>query len=515
MTKTQPVETQSRVTDPVTLVVFGASGDLARRKLIPALFAAYVQKLLPQHFAVMGVARREYDDVIFRDLMGAAIQEFSREPADAQTIGRFVEHLHFHRGDITEPEVFTALAEQLRDTETFPANRIYYLSIAPMLFGPTVRSLHDAGLITPCGAAAWTRVVVEKPFGKDLESARALNTELLQYLGESQIYRMDHYLGKETVQNILTFRFANAIFEPVFNRSYVDHVQITAGETVGMESGRGGYYDESGAVRDMVTNHLLQLLCFIAMEPPGDLSSESIRNEKVKVLNATQLDIYNDLSDAVCRGQYAAGNAADGSPMKGYLDEDRIEPDSETETFAALRVRIDNWRWSGVPFYLRTGKRMARKATEIAVQFKVPPLQLFQQVECEGDRCDLTHIRPNTLIFRIQPNEGIFLHIGTKRPGMRFVVEDVKMDFSYSGMWSKSLPEAYERLLLDVMNGDPTLFTRSDEVEAEWRVVQPFFNQHDSIALHPYRPNSWGPAEADALFAETSRVWRNVDSVPL
>jgi glucose-6-phosphate 1-dehydrogenase len=311
------------------------------------------------------------------------------------------------------------------------------------------------------------------------------------------------------VQNILSFRFANAIFEPVFNRSYVDHIQITAAETVGMEKGRGGYYDEYGALRDMVTNHLLQLLCLVTMEAPGDLSAESIRNEKVKVLNATRLDIRKDISDAVCRGQYGEGVDADGKRIKGYLEEERIDPDSKTETFAAMRLAINNWRWAGVPILLRTGKRMARKTTEVAVQFKVPPLQLFQQVECEDDVCDITRIKPNTLIFQIQPNEGIFLKIGTKRPGMRFVVEDVKMDFTYSETWNKSLPEAYERLLLDTLRGDSTLFTRSDEVEAEWRVIQPILDHLPELKPYTYPPAEWGMPEADWLFHRVEGCWRN------
>lgn len=509
MIDTPTIEAENRVGDAVTLVVFGASGDLARRKLIPALYIAFAQGLLPEQFAIVGIARREYTDASFRQRMTEAIAEFSRLPSDVDLVARFVEHLHYHRGDLSDEALFTGLAQRLEDDATYPVNRIFYLSIVPALFGPAVRALHAAGLVSAPGGTPWTRVVIEKPFGKDLESAQALNAELLRYLGESQIYRMDHYLGKETVQNILSFRFANTIFEPVFKRSYVDHVQITAAETVGMESGRGGYYDEYGAIRDMVTNHLLELLCFIAMEPPGDLSSESIRNEKVKVLGATRIDVRERLADAVCRGRYVAGQGPKGEPVKGYLEEERIAADSTTETFAALRVRIDNWRWSGVPFYLRTGKRMARKTTEIAVQFKVPPLQLFQHVECEGDRCDLTRIQPNSLIFRIQPDEGIFLHVGTKRPGLRFVVEDVKMDFSYSGTWNRSLPEAYERLLLDVMHGDPTLFTRSDEVEAEWRVVQPLFDALETLVPFPYAPYGWGPSEADALLIGPEVDWRN------
>lgn len=499
----------SRVNEPVTLVIFGASGDLTRRKLVPALFVAFSQGLLPEKFKIVGFARREYDDAVFRGMMADAVREFSRMPAEAELVERFVEHIDYHRGDLSNPDSYDALRARFEDETIYPRNRLYYLSIIPSLFETTVQSLKSSGLVADPGAEHWTRVVIEKPFGKDLESAMALNAALLRYLDESQIYRIDHYLGKETVQNILSFRFANAIFEPVFNRTYVDHIQITASETVGMESGRGGYYDEYGATRDMVTNHLLQLLCLVTMEPPGDLSAEAIRNEKVKVLNAAKLNMRKEISDAVCRGQYGMGIDEEGHHTKGYLEEERVDPQSKTETFVAMRLMIDNWRWAGVPILLRTGKRMARKTTEIAVQFKVPPLQLFEQVECVGDVCDLTRIKANTLIFQIQPNEGIFLKVSTKRPGMRFVVEDVKMDFSYSGTWDKALPEAYERLLLDTLHGDSTLFTRSDEVEAEWRVVQPILEHIDQLPAFSYAPGAWGAPEAEWLFHGVEGFWRN------
>jgi glucose-6-phosphate 1-dehydrogenase len=498
------------VKDPVTIVLFGASGDLTRRKLIPALFIAYTRQLLPEQFSVVGFARREYDEVLFRSMMKEAVMQYSRVEAEEVEVDAFIEHLHYFKGDIASYEAYEGLQRLFTDrADLFPANRLYYLSIIPSLFEVAVQSLKKAGLIEAPQSKNWSRVVIEKPFGKNLASAKALNAELLRNLDESQIYRIDHYLGKETVQNILSFRFANAIFEPVFNRTYVDHIQITASETVGMESGRGGYYDEYGAIRDMVTNHLLELLCLVTMEPPGDLSADAIRNEKVKVLNALKLDIREDISDAVCRGQYAAGLGADGEMRKGYLEEERIDPASRTETFAAMRMKIDNWRWAGVPIFLRTGKRMAKKTTEISVQFKVPPLQLFQQVECEEEVCDLTNIRPNTLIFKIQPDEGIFLKMSTKRPGLRFVVEDVKMDFSYSGRWKTALPEAYERLLLDTLHGDSTLFTRSDEVEAEWRVVEPILQNMDQLKPFSYPPNEWGVAEAAWLFHGMQSCWRD------
>jgi glucose-6-phosphate 1-dehydrogenase len=508
MAETQ-INTGTRVHDPVTIVIFGASGDLTHRKLIPALYAAFLSNLLPSAFTIVGFARRDWDDANFRLRMTEAIKDFSRITGADEAIEEFVSHIRYHRGDIESPEAYDTLMEKIQDVSTYPENRLFHLSIIPSLFSTAVERLKASGLITEPGSGAWSRVVIEKPFGKDLKSAERLNAELLHYLHESQIYRIDHYLGKETVQNILSFRFANAILEPVFNRSYVDHIQITASETVGMESGRGGYYDEYGAIRDMVTNHLMQLLCLVTMEPPGDLSAEAIRNEKVKVLNATRLDIREDISDAVCRGQYGSGVDDEGNSIKSYLKEDRVDPHSKTETFAALRLTIDNWRWAGVPIFLRTGKRLAKKTTEIAVQFKVPPLQLFQQVECEEDVCDITRIKPNTLIFRIQPDEGIFLKISTKRPGMQFVVEDVKMEFSYSGTWDKALPEAYERLLLDTMHGDSTLFTRSDEVEAQWRVLQPIFDHQDGLKPYTYEPGRWGLPEADWLFHGVEGQWKN------
>ena len=497
------------VQDPVSIVIFGASGDLTRRKLIPALYTAFLNNLLPSAFMIIGFARREYDDVTYRLEMTAALNDYARIQGSDEALAEFVSHIRYHRGDIEKPAAYQSLMAKLEDVSIYPENRLFYLSIIPSLFSTAVERLKVSGLITEPGGGAWSRVVIEKPFGKDLKSAERLNAELLHYLHESQIYRIDHYLGKETVQNILSFRFANAVFEPVFNRSYVDHIQITAAETVGMESGRGGYYDEYGAIRDMVSNHLLQLLCLVTMEPPGDLSAEAIRNEKVKVLNATRLDIRENISDAVCRGQYGSGMDDAGDPIKGYLKEDRIDPHSATETFAALRLHIDNWRWGGVPVFLRTGKRLARKTTEIAVQFKVPPLQLFQQVECDEDACDITRIKPNTLIIKIQPDEGIFLKISTKRPGMPFVVEDVKMDFSYSGKWSQTLPEAYERLLLDAMHGDSTLFTRSDEVESQWRVLQPIFDHMDELRPYSYTPCQWGLREADWLFHGVEGQWHN------
>ena len=493
------------IEEPVTFVISGATGDLTRRKLMPALYTLFRNGALKKDFAVVGFARRDYDDQSFRQLAEEALREHSHRPVGDESLRAFCSRIHYHRGDLSDAEAYTSLRQKL-DDGTLPPNRLFYLSITPDLIESSVTCLKDAGLVTPPHSNPWTRVVVEKPFGNDLQSARGLNRMLLDHLDETQIYRIDHYLGKETVQNILSFRFANTIFEPVFNRTYVDHIQITAAETVGMESGRGAFYDRTGALRDMVVNHLFQLLCLVAMEPPDGLEARSIRNEKMKVLRALRPAFATETHPAVCLGQYGNGNG-----VKAFREEERIDPQSNTETFAALRMEISNWRWAGVPIYLRTGKRLAKKATEIAVQFKTPPLQLFQHVACKGDVCDLTGMKPNTLIFRIQPDEGIFLQVSAKRPSMQLVVESVDMDFSYSGRWDKDLPEAYERLLLDALRGDSTLFTRSDEVEAEWEVLEAVFSGAPGREPFIYAPGSWGPPEADALLRNHA-AWKNETS---
>ena len=489
------------IEEPVTFIISGATGDLTRRKLMPALYILFTEGALTQDFAIVGFARRDYTNQSFCKLTAEALRKHSRTPVDEESLKAFCSHLSYYRGDLSDTAAYAGLKAKF-DDGTLPANRLFYLSITPDLIESTVTCLRDAGLITPPHSEPWTRVVVEKPFGRDLQSAKTLNQVLLDHLDESQIYRIDHYLGKETVQNILSFRFANIIFEPVFNRTYVDHIQITAAETVGMESGRGAFYDQDGALRDMVVNHLFQLLCLVTMEPPDGLESRSIRNEKMKILRALRLAEETENHPSVCFGQYGSGEN-----IKAFRDEDRVSPQSNTGTFAALRMEVNNWRWAGVPIYLRTGKRLAKKTTEIAVQFKTPPLSLFQHVACKGDVCDLAGVRPNTLIFRIQPDEGIFLQVSAKRPSMQMVVESVNMDFSYSGKWNKALPEAYERLLLDALRGDSTLFTRSDEVEAEWEAVDSILSGTAENKPLIYAPGSWGPAEADRLLL--SNAWRN------
>lgn len=491
-----------QIEDPVTFVIFGATGDLTRRKLLPALYTLFKDGAIKKEFRIIGFARREHDKKSYCKLMRESLEKYCRTQTDEKSLCAFCRRITYHRGNLSDPEAYRQLNEKMEHGD-FPGNRIFYLSITPDLIETTATNLQNAGLITPPHSEPWTRAVIEKPFGRDLESAQALNRILLGHLHESQIYRIDHYLGKETVQNILSFRFANAIFEPVFNRTYVDHVQITAAETVGMESGRGAFYDKTGAIRDMVANHLFQLLCLVSMEPPAGLEAHSIRNEKMKILRALRLSEPTRHHPALCMGQYTGSGDS-----KGFREEDRVNDQSHTETFAALRMEISNWRWAGVPFYLRTGKRLPKKTTEIAIQFKTPPLSLFQHVACKGDVCDLTGIEPNILIFRIQPDEGIFLQVSAKRPTMQLVVESVNMDFSYSGKWDKELPEAYERLLLDAMRGDSTLFTRSDEVEAEWEVIDMILAQLPQKEPVFYSAGSWGPEEADAILLRGTK-WKN------
>ncbi|MFN0198821.1 MAG: glucose-6-phosphate dehydrogenase, partial [Planctomycetaceae bacterium] len=379
----------------------------------------------------------------------------------------------------------------------------------PELFLPSVEGLWKAGMVPSRDAGNWLRVVFEKPFGHDLASAQELDLQLTRMLREEQIYRIDHYLGKETVQNILLFRFGNAIFEPLLNRNHVDHVQITVSESQGMERGRGGYYDKSGAMRDVMQNHLLQLLCLIAMEPPAMFRAKDIRDEKLKVLEALAPGQTGPISDWAISGQYTAGQIGEESAI-AYRDEERIPKDSCRETFVAMEVGIDNWRWAGVPFYLRTGKRLPQRVTEIAIQFKLPPLNLFTTVECEGDICDLVGAKPNTLIFRIQPRESISLSFSTKRPGMQYQIHPVRMDFAYESAFQKDLPEAYERLLLDVLRGDSTLFTRSDELEAAWKFVTPILDYWKQHQVEPefYPAGSWGPMAAERLLGRHGRHWR-------
>ena len=443
--------------------------------------------------------------------MAPEIQKHSRIPVDPAMLADFISRIDYHKGNLDEQADFESLKTRFDDTDTYPVNKLYYLSTAPNFFGSTIANLKCVGLISEYGDKNWTRVVIEKPFGHDLKSATKLNTEVLRLLDESQVYRIDHYLGKETVQNILAFRFANAIFEPLFNNRYVDHIQVTAGETVGMESGRGAYYDESGAVRDMFQNHLLQLLCLVTMEPPSGLNGDAIRNEKVKVLQSLSPIEEGNVGERVIRGQYGPG-VLDGEEVPAYIQEDRVPADSKTETFIAAKFYINNWRWAGVPMFLRTGKRLKKKHTNISIQFKKPPLEWFNTLKCQGDNCELVPSEPNVLTFHIAPDEGIKLEFLAKRPAMQMMVEGTQMDFSYDDQWSEALPEAYERLLMDVMRGDSTLFTRSDEVEAAWRVVDPILNAKDDtddFPVYTYKPGHWGPLISSRLFDHEGQDWIN------
>jgi glucose-6-phosphate 1-dehydrogenase len=499
--------------EEATIVIFGASGDLTARKLIPALFHLWIEGYLSDQAPIVGAARREKTDESFRNEMFEAVQKQARNNSvTAEQWNRFAKRLFYRQLDLSNAADFSRLEADLNELEQasgIVGKRVVYLATAPKLFLPSVTALSENGMIPDKESDCWMRVVFEKPFGHDLQSAQKLTRDLSRLLSEDQIYRIDHYLGKETVQNILLFRFGNAIFEPLLNRNHVDHVQITVAESQGIERGRGGYYDKAGALRDVLQNHVLQLLSLLAMEPPSFFRDKDIRDEKLKVLQALAPGDPANVSNWVTRGQYAPGSIG-GEAVAGYCEEERIAADSLTESYVAMEVGIDNWRWEGVPFYLRTGKRMAERVTEIAIQFKLPPLHLFTTVECEGDICDLVGARPNTLVFRIQPQESISLSFSTKRPGMQYQIHPVTMDFAYESAFASGFPEAYERLLLDVLRGDSTLFTRSDELEAAWRFVDPVMEawEKQNIVPEPYAAGSWGPTAADQMLQKSGRRWR-------
>ncbi len=493
--------------EPVTLVIFGGAGDLARRKLLPALYNLHLDGLMPPRTAIVGVGRPAMTDEAYRELAKAGIAEHSRRPVDDAAWPAFAESLFVVSASIEDSGAFAALGSRLDTIEHergLPGNRIYYLALPPAMFVPTVEQLARARFVPPPSTAPFARLIVEKPIGHDLASAQATNDAIAKVFDESQIYRIDHYLGKETVQNILVLRFANSIFEPLFNQKYVDHVQITVAEEEGVGT-RAGYYEHAGALRDMVQNHLLQLLSLIAMEPPYSLEAEVVRDEKLEVLKSLR-PIEGEAVDAqVVRAQYAAGFVL-GAPVPGYRDETGVAKASRTETFVALELFIDNWRWAGVPFFLRTGKRMPKRASEISVQLKEVPPILFNR-----DRS--APLDSNVLTVRIQPDEGFALGISSKIPGPRVRIYPVKMDFRYSSTFGTSSPEAYERLLLDVMAGDPTLFMRRDAVEAAWRWITPIlerWEEQSEAPLPAYPAGEWGPPEADRLIESRGRAWRTL-----
>jgi glucose-6-phosphate 1-dehydrogenase len=488
--------------DPFTLVIFGAAGDLAHRKLFPALYNLMVDGLLDDSCKILGVARRPYQDEAFREEVRQAVAKYSRRQPNPDILTRLLNNTLYVTADFSDPSQYQALRTILADEAMgFPKNYLFYLATPPTAYPIIAHNLGQAELARPVDEKHWVRIIVEKPFGHDLDSAMSLNTQMHHVFDESQIYRIDHYLGKETVQNILVFRFANGIFEPLWTRQYIDHVQITVAESLGV-SGRGSYYDQAGALRDMVQNHMLQLVSLIAMEPPVAFGADAVRDEKVKVLRSIRPFSTRDVADWTVRAQYESGHV-DGEPVPGYLDEPDIASDSRTESYVALRLLIDNWRWAGVPFFLRTGKRLPERATEIAIQFKTAPHRFFQDT-------DTPELAPNLLTIKIQPDEGISLRFGAKVPGPAIKVRTVNMEFLYDTSFAGTPPEAYERLLLDAMTGDSTLFTRKDEVEAAWTLVSSILRgwQRARGPVPTYAAGSWGPEEADSLMQQSGAAWR-------
>ncbi|MDB9511897.1 glucose-6-phosphate dehydrogenase [Kamptonema animale CS-326] len=495
---------QERMPDPQILVIFGASGDLTQRKLVPAIYQMKRDRRMPPEITVVGVARRPWSHDYFREQMRQGIEEFGEGIGPEDFWKDFAQGLYYFPGDIDNPEsyeklkVFLAEIDEKRRTR---GNRVFYLSVSPNFFPEAIRQLGAAGMLSD---PSKQRLVIEKPFGRDLSSAKALNRVVQNVCTEQQVYRIDHYLGKETVQNLMVFRFANAIFEPLWNRHYVDHVQITVAETVGVED-RAGYYESAGALRDMLQNHLMQIFCLTAMEPPNSLDADSIRTEKLKVLQASRLADVNNLEFSAVRGQYSAGWMK-GKPVPGYREEPGVDPNSGTPTYVAMKFMVDNWRWQGVPFYLRTGKRLPKKISEIAIQFREVPLLIFQSAAQQAS--------PNVLTMRVYPNEGISLRFEGKRPGPDLRTRTVDMDFSYGSSFGVTSSDAYDRLLVDCMLGDQTLFTRADEVEEAWRLVTPALTAWetptDPSLVPQYEAGTWEPAEAEQLINRDGRRWRRV-----
>jgi glucose-6-phosphate 1-dehydrogenase len=489
--------------DACSIVIFGASGDLTARKLIPALYHLFKEKQMPATFRVVGFARREKTDATWRQELRTALDQFSRtKPVDEQVWKDFSANIFYCIGDLTDKAAYAKLGTQLAafGDAGLRDNLLFYLAISPSQFGEVVEQVHNSGLLKRDGPG-WQRLVVEKPFGHDLASAQKLNQELTRYAHESQVFRIDHYLGKETVQNILMFRFSNSIFERLWNRESVDSIQLTVSEKIGVGD-RGGYYEEAGALRDMVQNHMLQVLSLIAMEPPVSLEAEAVRDEKVKLLKSIRPLTPEDVAKQIVRGQYFAG-AVNGDPRPGYRQEVKVKPDSNVETFVAMKLLIDNWRWSGVPFYLRTGKNLPQSASEVRIQFRPTPNVLFA-AQCGS------HLDANALTLRLQPNEGISLHFNGKVPGTTLGVRPVRMHFSYDAEFGAYTPEAYERLLLEAIAGDATLFIRRDEVETAWKIADSIRTGWENKPLTNrefYAAGTWGPIAADDLLAQSGHEW--------
>jgi glucose-6-phosphate 1-dehydrogenase len=496
-----------RMPEPASFVLFGATGDLAHRKVFPALYQLWRANLLPVGMRFVAVARRPYDDTAFREEVRASIETHARvQPIDAEAWATFAERISYVAGDFNDDATYDRLSAYLDADESARGargDRIYYLATQASAFSEIVGQLGRVGMDHEVPGSGWRRVVIEKPFGRDHDSARRLNREVGRVFRESQVYRIDHYLGKETVRNLLVFRFANLIFEPMWNRRYVDHVQITVAESIGVER-RGAFYEETGAARDILQNHLLQLLALVAMEPPATFEANALRDEKVKVLRSIAPLKAEDVARDVVRGQYGPGWVG-GEPVPGYREEPVVDPLSETETFVAARMGIDDWRWAGVPFYLRTGKRLPKRATEIAIRFREVPHLLFRGSGAAPDA--------NLLALRIQPDEGILLRFGAKVPGLGIDVRSVNMDFGYGTGFNVDSPDAYETLILDALLGDQALFTREDEVEEAWRVVTPMLQAWAggrAPTFPDYASGTWGPDAADDLLGRDGRAWRRI-----